>query len=153
MITIHLTAGGIGGVFLRAKTGGYRLAPVRAKMSTESFFPIMPTPKPTRRLKLTGNFRPDKHGNRVDDILFEEDIPTPSAELEDVGEAMWNRLIEIIPPEILTKADGPGITSLCKLWQTHTQFESSDDMQERRPRVFGPRLRQGDGSEVAISAH
>ena len=84
-------------------------------------------PKATVQHETEGTFRKHRHSQRVDAKIPPATLPCP-AELQEVGQELWRRIVSTLPREVITKLDADGLKTYCLLWQQFNrvwpQFEA-----------------------------
>jgi len=110
-------------------------------------------PKPTRELKITGQYRKDRHGDRVDPQLTAGQPRMPRWLTDRGAKDMWRR---IAPPlykaRIATQEDALALTALCEWWsewrKAYRAMQRADGVDERLAAQTMARRAWGEASEL-----
>lgn len=82
-------------------------------------------PTPTEILKLTGGYRPDRHGDRVDadGLEIAEELNCPD-HLDDAARAEWARVTAVLSPlGVATSLDRAALAVYCLSWSRWVEAE------------------------------
>ena len=86
---------------------------------------------PTVQLKLLGNYKPDKHGRRVDDVIaIAGGKPEPPANMSEAGAQWWAWSVDSLPAGIYTKADTGLLHQALNWWVRWAAAADADDAVE-----------------------
>lgn len=83
--------------------------------------------KPSTELKLSGEYREDRHGNRADELVC-SGKPVMPAGLTVSAAAAWRHLVEATPEGIYGEQDIELLTAYCQLWGRYVELNAAGDV-------------------------
>lgn len=96
--------------------------------------------KSTEELKASGGYRKDRHGGRAE-VHIEADTPAMPDHLTAAGKKLWKRIVETLPPKVITSLDAESLAIYCDLSELYVRLRKKfmDDPTDKdvRSSYFG----------------